>query len=152
MGYYVNLEDVNVIIHPSLFAPVCEHLLSSGFLTNTDSMGGGSFGGGQEPQYWYAWVNMDTLTERLKNNDLVGVLTAFGFDVYTSPTGCIVDLSFNNKTGDEEALFRAMAPVLPGTYVLFWSGEDGARWKWVISDHAFRVIDAVITYPEELKP
>jgi hypothetical protein len=151
MGYYVSLESTSINIPPSLFAPVCRHLLSTGFHTDHGNMNSNYYGIG-ERHYWYSWVDMKNLIERLNAGDLPGVLVEFGFDVIFGEDDSITDLVYDNKMGDEEKLFRAMAPALPGTQELFWRGEEGEKYKWTIKDHQFKVVDALITYPEEPNP
>ena len=150
MGYYVTLTSCNIDIPESDFPRICNHLLDEGFLTNTDVMNGGSYSTEGKTESWYSWVDMRALAKHLNAGDLPAVLEDFGFDVFfNKDTGAIIDLGFDSKSGDEEELFETMSPVLPGTTVLFWSGEDGARWKWKIANGEFKVIDAVTTYPEE---
>jgi hypothetical protein len=150
MGYYVTLTNVIIDIPKSDFPRICNHLLDTGFLTDTSSMNGGSYTDGGKTESWYSWVDMKALARNLNAGDLHAVLENFGFDVFTDKdTGAIIDLGYDNKTGNEEELFKAMSPVLPGTTELFWSGECGARWKWKIAKGKFKIIDAVTTYPEE---
>jgi len=149
MGYYVTLNSCKISIPESDFPRICQHLLTTGFLTNTDSMSGGCYGGPDDGKRWYSWVDMAALEKHLKSNDLSAVLEDFDFDVMHDTDGAIVDLCYDSKTGNEEELFDAMAPAMTGIAELYWSGECGAQWKWLIKDGELRVIDAVITYPED---
>lgn len=147
MGYYVTLNSCSINIPASDFPRICQHLLNTGFLTNTSAMNGGCFGGPDDGKRWYSWVNMDYLAEHLKANDLEAVLDDFGFEVFTNDNGDIVDLCYDNKTGNEEELFCAMAPAMSGINELFWSGEEGERWKWLIKNGELHSIAGITTYP-----
>jgi hypothetical protein len=148
MGYYVTLTSTKLHIPAHEFSPICEHLLSTGFLTNTDSMGGGSYQPDGKTEAWYSWVDMKALTKHLNDHDLDAVLEDFGFDVFLDRDGNITDLHYDDKTGDEGKLFECMAPALKGTLHFYWSGEGGAMWKWLIRDGKLFVIDANISYPD----
>lgn len=149
MGYYVRLLRSSMLIPPSEFPRICQHLLTTGFLTDTASMNGGSYTGGTKTESWYSWVNMERLAEHIKSNDLNAVFEEFGFDVFHNKDGAIEGLAYDNKTGNEEQLFRAMAPVWPLHAEFVWSGECGAHWKWIIRNKTFTVSYGIITYPEE---
>jgi hypothetical protein len=149
MGYYVTLTSCNINIRKSDFPRICQHLLLTGFLTNTDAMNGGLYSTEGKTKHWYSWVDMDALEKHLNSNDLPAVLDDFGFEVSLDDDGAIVDLCYDSKTGNEADLFNAMAHAMTGTTELFWSGEDGEQWKWRIKHGELRVTDAVITYPED---
>jgi hypothetical protein len=149
MGYYITLNSCSIRIPESDFPRICQHLLTTGFLTNTDCMSGGSYSTEGRTASWYSWVDMDALEKHLKSDDLPAVLEDFGFDVMHDDEGAIDDLCYDSKSGNEEELFDAMAPAMSGITELFWTGECGAQWKWVIKDGELRIIDAVITYPED---
>ena len=149
MGYYVTLTSCNIHIPESHFPRICKHIIDTGFLTDTDSMNGGSYTSEGRTASWYSWVDMESLEKNLKSGDLDAVIEDFGFEVSLDDDGAIVDLSFDNKTGNEEDLFRAMAPALTGTHTLYWSGEEGENWKWVIKDGKFKIFGGLVIYPED---
>ena len=148
MGYYVTLNSCNINIPASDFPRICQHLLTTGFLTNTAAMNGGSYTSEGKTDSWYSWVDMKALAKHLNANDLPAVLDDFGFEVSLSTDGAIIDLMYDNKTGNEEELFEAMAPVMFGITELFWTGECSARWKWLIKNGKLRTVAGITTYPE----
>lgn len=92
---------------------------------------GGSFGPGEERQYWYSWMPADYPSE---TETLEDVLDLVGFTVDLDDNGDIIGLSYGNKTGAEDIFMLALAPyVEDGGYIL-WQGEDGDRWMWKFQD------------------
>lgn len=88
---------------------------------------GGSFGPGEEREYWYSWMPADYPSE---TNSLEQVLELLGFELAHDDNGDIIDLSYYQKTGNEDIFMLALAPyVEDGSYIL-WQGEDGERWMW----------------------
>lgn len=149
MGYYVNITATDIKIPESLYPKICKHLLTSDFLTKASNMSGGCYGAEGKKKAWFSWVDMTDLEKHLKNDDLPAVLEEFGFGVMFKPdTGDIVDLSYDNKTGDEQILFKYIAQVLPGKHTITWSGEEGSLWQWQISDFQFRIVDGVVLFPK----
>lgn len=146
MGYYVNLVSANIYIPTDLFAPICRHLLSSDFLSPSN-MRGGSYGGPDDGKKWFSWCDMEKLRTALNEDNLYAVLECFRFEPGTDDAGNIIDLYFDCKCGDEETLFRYLAPVLPGVTRLTWQGEGGEQWRWRIADGELRWIDGVTYFP-----
>jgi len=69
----------------------------------------------------------------LNAEDLEDALEAWRWPVSIDPqSGDVVGIEFTGeKLGDEELLFKAIAPyVTEGSYTLM-VGEDGEIWKWV---------------------
>ena len=148
MGYYVNITATDIKIPESLYPKICKHLLTSDFLSSAN-MGGGRSGPDGPEEKWFSWVDMIALKKHLKDDDLPAVLEEFGFDVMLKPdTGDIADLSYDNKTGDEQILFKYIAQALPGKHTITWSGEEGALWQWQISDFQLRTVDGVVLFPK----
>lgn len=148
MGYYLNCTHTQLNIPASIFPDICQHLLTSGFL-NPDAMSGGRHGSNGKEEAWFAWVDMAELRSALEDDDLVSVLENFRFEVDTDPDGNIIDVCFNDKSGDEEHLFAHIAAVLPGTHRIDWSGEEGEVYRWLIKNKKLRIIDACIIFKED---
>lgn len=147
MGYYVTLLHTDFHVPASLFPTICQHLLTSDFLSKAN-MGGGCYGGPDDGERWFSWCDMDALTKALHANDFIGVLECFRFDVICKDDrNDIIDLHFDCKCGDEEKLFRYLAPVLPNTYRLTWQGEGGEQWRWIIKDGDLKWVDGITLFP-----
>ena len=133
MGYYIQTEQVEMFISKSFFAPACRLLESQGVTEDHPAMTGGMWtaGSAERVKKWWAWVNMDLLRQAIVNNDLPEVLRLFRFSVEQDVDGSIVGLDFDCKMGNEEALFRIIAPYCHGEIV--WRGEEDEEWVWEFS-------------------
>lgn len=135
MGYYVNTEDINIIVPKDLLAPAYQAVLDLN--KNDDLKRGGSYGPGEKREHWFSWMPQDlsTLT------DLQDVLTTLGFeDTDYNEAGDLVLGSYNNKTGQEDLFLDAIAPfVEEGSYAI-WKGEDDTYYKWEFNDGKMLVI------------
>lgn len=130
MGYYIQTEQVEMFIGKWFFTPACRLLEAKGFTEDHPAMTGGAYtaGSGERVKKWWAWVNMDLLRNAIVNNDLPEVLRLFRFSVEQDDEGNIVNIDFDCKMGNEEALFRIIAPYCHGEIV--WRGEEGEEWIW----------------------
>jgi len=83
--------------------------------------------------------------------DLLAVLSMVGFEIYESePDGdnLLWDLSYDNKTGQEELFTKALAPFLVSGEI-YWDGEDGTKWREVFTNGEHKVQNAVIIYGDD---
>lgn len=89
---------------------------------------GGSYGGGQT-QRSYSWMHGTSLAAGECNSFEEG-MDDWRYPVTTDDEGNVTGISFDGeKIGDEDHLFRAIAPfVTPGSWLEF-QGEDGSRWR-----------------------
>ena len=74
----------------------------------------------RNPNVWFSWMpwNYDEIFD-----SAVDILKEVGFTVDEDASG-IDFISYDNKTGCEEAFLRALAPVVePGSYIE-WEGEE----------------------------
>lgn len=146
---YVTVTSTHIDIPERLFPKICQHLLTSDFLTKASNMSGGCHDFKGKKEAWFSWVDMTDLKRHLKSNDLPAVLEEFGFEVSLQvSTGSIIDLMYGSKQGDEGILFDYIAEVLPGKHTVTWSGEEGAMWQWQISNRQLRTVDGVVTFPK----
>ena len=75
------------------------------------------------------------------------VLNNIGDDVPGAVNGIVCH---NEKLGDDDRLFAAIAPhVTPGSFIEM-RGEDDAHWRWVFNGTSCREVAAVVTWPEQL--
>src|SRR3989304_4024719 len=80
------------------------------------------------PNISYSWVDFDDV-KRAKT--LEEAMYAWSYRAEVDKGGNIVGVEFcAEKMGDEEEMFKAIAPfVKDGSYLEF-TGEDDARWRW----------------------
>jgi hypothetical protein len=126
MGYYMEMEDCKILIPSNHFADMLSAIKA--IMSDNPSMGGGTYGGGGLIERHYSWVS----TERvLDSKDVTEALHAWRWHPNLDDDGNIFMLYFNGeKLGQDEVLFKAIAPyVTEGSYVAM-RGEDGALWRW----------------------
>lgn len=146
MGYYVHITESQVNIPKSEFANACRHLEQIGFLTDTKNMNGGSLCEGQRT-YWYSWVDMDMLKEKIQGGDLPGVFHLFGFDAeFDKVDGFLECLMYDGKTGNEEHLLRCLAPFFTDGDYIEWQGEEGERWRCVFEKDKMNLVSPTILW------
>jgi hypothetical protein len=86
---------------------------------------GGSSGGDRAPKYWYSWMPEDLRTLA----DTKAVFAELGFEVKDDENGDLLISCYDNKSGQEEVFFAAVAPFIEdGDYE--WTGEDSDFWVW----------------------
>lgn len=100
------------------------------------------------PGRWFSWMDAN-FPETCP--DLLAVLSMVGFEIYESePDGdtLLWDLSYDNKTGQEELFTKALAPFLVSGEI-YWDGEDGTKWREVFTNGEYKVQNAVIIYGDD---
>ncbi len=136
MGYYVNTEDINILVPKDFLEPAYKAVLA---MNDYDSSlkRGGSYGPNAERKYWFSWMPEDLS----KLADLQAVLLNLGFeDTEYNERGDLVLGCYNNKSGQEDLFLEAIAPfVEEGSYAI-WKGEDDTFWKWEFNDGKMLVI------------
>lgn len=143
MSYYTKIIDTDISIPVSLFKPICQNLLASDFL-NPDTIARISTTHGPH----YSWCEIPQLLGTLEDNDLPALFELFRFKVISHPRGnTIRALTFDDKLGDEETLFRYIAAALPGTHFIDWQDEESNYYRFLIHNHTFQVLDGTLTFP-----
>jgi len=139
MGYYVNTEDINVVVPKDLLEDAYEAICDLN--QHDDLKRGGSRGPGpdkSENKFWFSWMPEDIAAAC---PDLLSVVSTLGFDDSEyDKDGNLVLGHYSNKTGQEDLLIDAIAPfVQEGSYVI-WKGEDDTYYKWEFNDGKMLVI------------
>jgi len=94
----------------------------------------------------YSWVNMDELARAKTLND---ALSTWRWEPTSNEQGDIIDLTFDGeKLGDEEVLFKALAPFVESGSYLEMQGEDSTRWRWYFKDGEMLLQYAEVSYPD----
>ena len=134
MGYYVNTEDINIIVPKDLLEPAYKAVLA---MNEDNSLKRGGGGMGTERKFWFSWMPEDLSTLA----DLKEVLENLGFEgTDYNEAGDLVLGYYNSKTGQEDLFLDRIAPfVQEGSYAI-WKGEDNSFWKWEFTDGKMLVI------------
>lgn len=79
-------------------------------------------------------------------------MQAWGWPVETDEAGNVIDINFedgDNKLGDEDVLWAAIAPfVADGSYIQM-IGEDGEIWRWLFTNGAARNVKPLISWEQQ---
>lgn len=124
MGYCMNQYETKFFINKKDFPQVIEAIKD--MWNYPERMGGGSSNG----ESWYAWCDNPT-----KETEIDKVLTCMRWEPVFDLDGNINDIIFDGeKLGDDEQLFRAIAPhIKDGSYIVM-VGEDDFNWAWVFKN------------------
>lgn len=137
MGYYVAITHSTVVI-PSVNIDAAYDAVMA-LNSRDDIKRGGSWPGSKEPKpegmeyhphKWFSW--MPANLRELKT--LSEVLSALGFGCTGEPGGDILVEFYDNKTGQEDIFFEALAPYIKSGTVMEWEGEDRLLYRWVFED------------------
>lgn len=94
---------------------------------------GGGFGGGQQRSYWFSWVPEKYEDKINSIEDIIEGLLGFSVDKKESDEIISYDFSYNDKWGQHELFFIAMAPYLESMTVEHFCDElDYENQKWRI--------------------
>lgn len=140
MGYYVNTTGNDFIIPKENFEAAYKAMCD---INQYDELKRGG-GGGEK---WFSWMRPN-YPEVCKT--IFDILDELGFDYWTDDTtGDITGVSYDNKMGNEDIFFCAIAPfVKEGSYIN-WNGEDHEQWQWLFTKGRMYFVPAVLTYDVE---
>jgi len=94
----------------------------------------------------FSWV--DT-TGFKKAKTLAAALEAWRWDVEMDGDYNIVGINFGGeKLGDDEILFRTVAPFVESGSYIEMRGEDGCLWRWRFDDGGFRTQDSKLVWED----
>ena len=147
MGYYIKSRGSNFKIRKDnidKFFELVENLM------NIDTMekhaSGGSYSNGKKTSYWYSWVDTERVKIAIQERDVAALFEEWRYkisgedDVYLCTY--LEPLDGEQKIGDEELLFVAIASIVESGSFLEMSGEDNSMWEWIWKDGKFFVADA----------
>lgn len=159
MGYYVQTIDSNILIKKEDFVSIYNKMCELNDHDELKRGGGGSldesYKGKYNPTKWFSWMDFN-YPETCP--DLQHILMQIGFEISYDSDGNIVDLSYDNKTGNEEYFLACFAGFVPdGSYIEFLGEEtnDYYRFYYVNNKCLFQRADTTISYTgyeEELIP
>ena len=127
MGYYVTVTDSKFKLLPGKDLEAYEILCE---LNSHDELkSGGSFGGSRPPVKWFSWMPEDYPSECPTWQSILKRL-GFEFDEDAVDDEGFTMMFYDNKCGDEEHFFKALAPCIADGSYINWRGEDGDLWRW----------------------
>jgi hypothetical protein len=156
MGYYTRITETNMFISKDDFEYCYEAMCK---LNDRDDLkNGGSWGGGDgisadkprpkgmtyHPAKWFSWLDAN-YPEKCKT--MQDILFELGFeDIKLDEDGNLIDLWYDNKTGDEALFLQIISPyVKAGSYVN-WIGEDGTRYQFFFNGKEMIMKAGVISW------
>ena len=99
------------------------------------------------PDGHYSWVDIDEIRNC---KTLEGALREWCYEPEVDDGGNIVGFEFSGeKIGDEDRMFRAIAPFVKDGSFIEMHGEDGARWRWKFVNGQMKEINARIVWDDE---
>lgn len=140
MGYYVTLIDSDWRI------PETQEVLDAVRRIDTDwheLKRGGSYGANGVEESWFSWMNGDW-TEA---ETVAEIFQMLGFETHTQD-GAVNVYGYDNKTGQEDLFFAAVAPFMPDGSYTEWRGEEGDVWRYVVRDGKLMYQEPTIVWPE----
>ena len=94
----------------------------------------------------FSWVNHNFY----ESNDLEEIMADWRWEVFFNGNGDINEIEFvGQKIGDDEILFKAIAPFVEDGSYIEMCGEDGLMWRWEFKDGRLIEKTAHITWVAE---
>jgi hypothetical protein len=138
MGYYVRAECQSFRLKKEHFEEAHRLMCALNKLPDENKRGGG---GGKR---WFSWMP-ENYDETCLN--LADILDCLGFHPqFDELSGDIIDLEYDSKIGQEELFFRAIGHLVDDKSVIYWDGEDGAKWRWVFNGEKMGVQFGTVVY------
>lgn len=143
MGYHMSLMEDSFFIPHELFC-YCMAALRD-IAKRPELMSGSSWKAGDVVSKHFSWVDMTYVNRKT----LGEMIKCWRWEAQYDDEGNINGIYFSGeKYGDDEQLFRALAPhVKSGSYIQM-QGEDGAIWRWAFKDGEVREKQATVSFEE----
>jgi hypothetical protein len=127
MGYCISLVESKFHIKAANKKPALKAIKA--LAKDTSKMRSGTWADGALTQRRFTWVDTE---EFLGAKTLEAALEAWRWEAgLDEETGDVVHLNFQGeKMGEDEELWKAIAPFVESGSYLQISGEDGATWRW----------------------
>jgi hypothetical protein len=143
MGYNVQINKSNVVIKRDDLSQVF-HIWKLMNAPQFDELKrGGGYSGGRKTAAWYSWMGADY--DKTAENALE-ILDSLGFEYSINENGNISVDYYNNKTGQEDLFFVAIAHLLDDSSIR-WVGEDGEIFEWKFQDGKMYMDDKLVENP-----
>lgn len=136
MGYYTEINDSSLLIQKKNMENVWKQLNAMISPENIRRYGGGcKCECGQKVDSWYSFTSTHLLQYAVKARDLALVFECFGL--------CLIyawgDSTYHTqevfkikaKSGDEDILYRFLAPYVDDGSFIHTIGEEGEEWRYI---------------------
>ena len=129
MGYFIDLKDQYFHIKAENVPLVLEEIRG---MAKDVKMGGGRSTINGRVTYSFAWAD----TKIIKSaKSLDEAMEEFRYTPNYDKKGDVDYLDYSeSKIGDEEIMFRRIAPFVESGSYLEYEGEDGERWRWTFNN------------------
>lgn len=132
MGYYIQMRDSRFHVPAENKDAALEAMRAmwAPEAVEANDPRGGQWDGGKLIRRWYSWMNGTSLGNGTCSSFEEG-MTDWRYPVTVDDKGNVIGIDFEGeKLGDEDHLWKAIAPfVTPDSYIEM-SGEDGDFWRW----------------------
>lgn len=92
----------------------------------------------------FHWVQP---TDLLAHDTIEEQFDEWGWPIKRNLQGDIVSISFKHeKLGDEEKLFKVIAPFVERGSYIDMTGEEGAQWRWYFDGQTCKELQPKVTY------
>jgi hypothetical protein len=147
MGYYVHIEDSNVMLPTKHYELAYMRMCA---LNKHDEL---KRGGSSTGEKWFSWMdpNYDLVCKTAQD-----ILVELGFDVEEQDDGLVI-YAYDNKSGQEELFLEAISDLLRTIHnenspenkpFIVWRGEDDMVWKDLYGERAVRSLQGTVTFQE----
>lgn len=140
MGYYVTLEESNIFIEKKHFDAIYQKMCDLNDFHELKR--GGGFGMNNDPvegdryprDKWFSWMDYN-YPETCSN--MFEILQALGFEWTLDKDGNLINLSYYDKTGNEEYFLQCFAGYTrDGDYLSFRGEENDDYFRFVFHSGA----------------
>jgi len=142
MGYYISLGASNWHLPAEHEEAALQVLKDLNKPENNHLKRGGSYTGGEKTMHWYAWMPSD-YDEHVTSVE--GVLNMLGFETHRDESGTTITF-YDQKQGNEDIFLNALAPFMADGSYIDWTGEDGARWRFIYEGGKMYVQEAITVW------
>lgn len=128
MGYYAHSRDCSFFLSHEVNQTATQHAKEK-LLAELEAKGHGRrYANGKCIERWYSWVNTDDIRNA---ENVESLITAFRWHYLLDDDGNITAVwNEDQKLGQEDCLFAALAPFIKdGSYIIML-GEDDSIWRW----------------------
>lgn len=137
----MQIEDIKFLIKKKNKEKALEAIKA---LSSDNGSGGRWEPGAGKTESWFSWVDTE---EFMSAETLEEAVVAWRWELQGAVGGDVTAICFDGeKLGDDEIMFRAIAPhVEDGSYIVM-RGEDNEVWRWLFRGGKCLEQGAVITY------
>ena len=140
MGYCIDVVDHYILIPTEQKAAALEAIKA--MAVHDNKMGGGRYSGGDTPERWFSWVDMQQLANA---ETLIEAFDAWRYDFVKYDDGVVLENFEGEKLGADAFLWETLAPFIKDGGFMEVHGEDQYYWRWKFNDGKFREVELRLT-------